>query len=49
MENEPILKMGSIRFPERNEWKEGFEPDRKGRLIWYTDGFKTNKGTGAEV
>jgi hypothetical protein len=36
-----------IRFPDRNEWKEGFQPDRKGRLIWYTDDSKTNKGTGA--
>jgi ribonuclease HI len=36
-----------IRFPDRSEWKEGFLPDRKGRLIWYTDGSKTNKGTGA--
>jgi ribonuclease HI len=36
-----------IRFPTRSEWKEGFQPDRKGGLIWYTDGAKTNKGTGA--
>jgi hypothetical protein len=27
----------TIRLPERSEWKEGFEPDRKGGLIWYTD------------
>jgi hypothetical protein len=38
-----------IRFPNRSEWKEGFQPDRKGGLIWYTDGSKTNKGTGAGV
>jgi hypothetical protein len=38
-----------IRLPDRSEWKEGFQPDRKGRLIWYTDGSKTNKGTGARV
>jgi ribonuclease HI len=38
-----------IRLPDRSEWKEGFEPDRKGGLIWYTDGSKTNKGSGAEV
>jgi hypothetical protein len=25
-----------IRFPDRSEWKEGFQPDRKGGLIWYT-------------
>jgi hypothetical protein len=29
--------------------KEGFEPDRKGELMWFTDGSKTNKGTGAGV
>jgi hypothetical protein len=37
----------TIRFPERSDWKEGFQPDRKGGLIWYTDNSKTNKGTGA--
>jgi hypothetical protein len=37
------------RFPDRSEWKEGFQPDRKGELIWYTDGSKTNIGTGAGV
>jgi hypothetical protein len=36
-----------VRFPDRSEWKDGFQPDRKGGLIWYTDGSKTNKGTGA--
>jgi hypothetical protein len=39
----------TIRFPDRSEWKEGFETDRKEGLIWYTDGSKTNKGTGAGV
>jgi hypothetical protein len=38
-----------IRFRDRSEWKEGFQHDRKGALIWYTDGSKTNKGTGAAV
>jgi ribonuclease HI len=38
-----------IRLPDRSEWKEGFEPGRKGGLIWYTDGSKTNKNTGAGV
>jgi hypothetical protein len=38
-----------IIFPDRSQWKEGFQPDRKGGLIWYTDGSKTNKGTGAGV
>jgi hypothetical protein len=31
-----------IRFPDRSEWKEGFQPDRKGGLICYTDGSKAN-------
>jgi hypothetical protein len=39
----------TVRFPERSAWKGGFQPDRKGRLMWYTDGFKINKNTGAGV
>jgi hypothetical protein len=38
-----------IRFPDRSEWKDGFQSNRKGGLIWHTDGSKTNKGTGAGV
>jgi hypothetical protein len=38
-----------VRFPDRSEWKDGFQPDWKGGLIWYTDGSKTNKGTVSEV
>jgi ribonuclease HI len=38
-----------VRFPDRSEWKDGFQPDRKGGLICYTYGSKTNKGTGAGV
>jgi hypothetical protein len=26
----------TVRLPERSEWKEGFEPDRKRGLIWFT-------------
>jgi hypothetical protein len=37
----------TIKFPGRSEWKEEFWPNRKGGLIWYTDGSETNKGTGA--
>jgi hypothetical protein len=37
----------TVRDPERSEWKEEFQPDRKGGLFWYTDHSKTNKGTGA--
>jgi hypothetical protein len=36
-------------FPDRSEWKKGFQPDRNGELIWFTDGSKTGKGTGAVV
>jgi hypothetical protein len=39
----------AIRFPDRSEWKDGFQPDRKGGLMWYTDGSKTNEGNGAGV
>jgi hypothetical protein len=33
----------TIRFSERSEWKRGFQPDRNGGLIWFTDGSKTKK------
>jgi hypothetical protein len=33
----------TIRFPDRSEWKRGFQPDRNGGLIWFTDGSKTKK------
>jgi hypothetical protein len=36
----------TVRFPDRSELKDGFQPDRKGGLIWYTNGSRTNKGTG---
>jgi ribonuclease HI len=39
----------TIRFPDRSEWKKGFQPDRNGGLIWFTEGSKTAKGTGAGV
>jgi hypothetical protein len=39
----------TIRLPDRSEWKNGFQPDKKGGLICYTDVSKTNKGTGAGV
>jgi hypothetical protein len=38
-----------IIFPDRSEWKEGFQSDRKGGIIWYTDGSETNKDIGAGV
>jgi hypothetical protein len=36
-------KTFTIKFPVRSEWKKGFQPDRKGGLIWYTDGSKKKK------
>jgi hypothetical protein len=42
-------KSFTIRFHDRSGWKEEFQPNRKGGLIWYTDGSKINKGTGGGV
>jgi hypothetical protein len=39
----------TLRFPDRSEWKKGFQPDQNGGLIWFTDGSKTAKGMGAGV
>jgi hypothetical protein len=39
----------TVRFPYISEGKDGFQPNRKGGLIWYTDGSKINKGIGAGV
>jgi hypothetical protein len=33
----------TIRFIDRSEWKKGFQPERKGGLIWYTVGSKIKK------
>jgi hypothetical protein len=35
------VKPFTIRFPDRSEWKKGFQPHRIGGLIWYIDGSKT--------
>jgi hypothetical protein len=35
-------KIFTARFPDRSEWKDGFQPDRLGRLLWCTDGCETN-------
>jgi hypothetical protein len=43
------LRNLSVKFPGKSEWKDGFQTNRKGGLTWYTDGSKTNNGTGAEV
>jgi hypothetical protein len=34
----------TVTFPDRSEWKDRVQPNRKGRLIWYTDGSKTIRG-----
>jgi hypothetical protein len=39
----------TVRLPDRSEWKDGLQPNRKGGLIWYKDGSKTDKGTTAGV
>jgi len=39
----------TVKFPDNCEWQNKFQPDIKGGLVWYMDGSKTNKGTGAGV
>jgi hypothetical protein len=34
-----------VRFSDRSDWNDRFQPTRKGGLIWYADGSKTNKDT----
>jgi hypothetical protein len=36
-------KSFTIKIPVKREWNKGFQPDGKGRLIWYTEGSKTKK------
>jgi hypothetical protein len=38
-----------VHLSSKHEWQNGFNPDNKGGLVWYTDGSKTNEGTGAGV
>jgi hypothetical protein len=35
----------TIRFPDRSEWKDEFQPNKKGGPVWYTDISKINEGT----
>ena len=35
-----------VRFPDKCEWQNRFNPERGGGLLWYTDGTKTNKDPG---
>jgi hypothetical protein len=39
----------TVKFPDKCEWQNRFNLDSKGGLVWYTDGSKTNEGTGAGV
>jgi len=49
VEHEPILQMGmkkryayhkpfTVKFPDKCEWQNKFQPDIKGGLVWYMDG-----------
>jgi hypothetical protein len=42
-------KTFTVKFPNKCEWQNRFNPDNKGGLAWYTDRSKTNTGTGAEI
>jgi hypothetical protein len=44
-----LHKAFTVRLPDRSEWDRGIVPMGKMGLIWYTDGSKTNEGTGAGV
>jgi len=37
------------KFANKFKWHNRFNPDKKGSLVWYTDGSKTNEGTGTGV
>jgi hypothetical protein len=39
----------TVKFPEKYKWQNRFNQDNRGGLVWYTDGSKTNKGTGGGV
>jgi ribonuclease HI len=38
-----------VHLSNKHEWQNGFKPDNQGGLLWYTDGSKTNEGTGTGV
>jgi hypothetical protein len=44
-----IHKSFMVSFPDRIDWERGPIPVKKGGLIWYTDGSKTNEDIGARV
>jgi hypothetical protein len=37
----------TVKVPDNFEWQNGFTPNIKGGLVWYTDRSKTTKGTDA--
>jgi hypothetical protein len=39
----------TVKFLDKCDWQNGFNPDNKWSLVCYTDGSKTNKGTHAGV
>jgi len=39
----------TVKFPDKCEWQNTFQPDIKGGPVYYMDGSKTNKGSGAGV
>jgi hypothetical protein len=38
-----------VKFPNKCEWQDRFNPDNKEGLVLYMDGSETNTGTGAGV
>jgi len=38
-----------VKFPDKCQWQNGFNPDNKMGLVWYLDRYKTNKSTGAKL
>jgi len=38
-----------IKFPDKCEWQNGFNPHNKMFLVWFTDRSKTNKDPHAGV
>jgi len=43
--NKPLV----VKFPDKCELQNEFNPNYKGRLVWYMDRFMTNKRTGARM
>ena len=39
----------TVKFPDKCEWQNRFNPDDNGSLVWYIERSKTNIGAGAGV